>query len=85
MVDNISDPLCGSALNEAVDGFLYSYVASKLYTPSVIKQFNSKGLSEAYIVPFPITCCSFIMMARDHFKCMASSLGNSTFYLINTA
>ena len=71
--DNIPGLLCACALNETLDTSLFLYVISKAHTPSVMKQPDLKYFREALIVPFHLTCCSFVMTAFVHFECMASS------------
>ena len=49
MMDNTPGLLHACALNEAVDASLYSYVISKVFTPSIIKESDSKCFREAPI------------------------------------
>jgi len=79
-VDNTTGPLCACVLNEALDASLHLYLVSKVKTPSVIKQPDSKCFREAPIVSFHLICCSFVMTALIHFECMASSCGNSALH-----
>ena len=84
-VDNTTGPLRAGVLNEALDAFLHLYLASKVQTPSVIKQPDSKCFREAPIVSFHLTRCSFVMMALVHFECMASSRENSALHTVYCA
>ena len=69
---------------EALDVSMYSFVVSKVHTPSVAKQRDSKCFRETPVASFHLTSCSFIMMALVHFQCTASSRGNSTLRTFNT-
>ena len=62
-MDNIPSLLWACVLNKALDACRIKCGISKLYTHLVIKQSNSKCFWEAPIVPFHLTCCSFIVMA----------------------
>ena len=64
---------------------MYSFVISKVHTPSVTKQPDSKCIREAPFAFFHLTSCSFVMMALVHFQCTALSCGNSTLHTFNTA
>ena len=86
-MDNTPGPHRTCTLNKALlplNASLYSHVASKAYTPSVIKQSDLKCFREAPVVSFHLTRYSFIMTDLVYLECMASSLGNSTLYTINT-
>ena len=85
MVDKTPIPLCACAPIEALDASMYSLVVSKVHTPSVAKQRDSKCFREVPVASFHLTSCSFVMMALVHFQCMASSRGNSTLHTFNTA
>ena len=84
-MDNTPGPSWACVLNEVLDTSLHSYVVSKVYTPSVIKQSDSKCFREAPIVPFHLTRCRFVMTALVHFERMVSSRRNSALHTINTA
>ena len=81
-MDNTTGPLCACVLNDALDASLHLYLVSKVQTPSVIKQPDSKCFREAPIVSFYLTYCSIVMTALVHFKCMASSRGNSALHAL---
>ena len=70
---------------EALDASMHSFVVSKMHTPSIAKQRDSKCFREAPVASFHLTSCSFVMMALVHFRCMALSRGNSTLRTFNTA
>ena len=70
-MDNTTGPLRAYVLNEAFDASPHLYLVSKVQTPSVIKQPDSKCFREAPIVFFHLTRCSFVMTALVHFECMA--------------
>ena len=78
-------PLHACAPIEALDASMYSFVVSKVHTPSVVKQRDSKWFRETPVASFHLTSCSFVMMSLVHFQCMASSHGNSTLRTFNTA
>ena len=78
-------PLCACAPIEALDTSMYSFVVSKVHTPSVAKQRDLKCFREAPVASFHLTSCSFVMMALVHFQCTASSCGNSTLHTFNPA
>ena len=84
-MDKTLDPLRACAPIEALDASMYSFVVSKVHTPSVAKQSDSKCFREAPVASFHLTSYSFIMMALVHFQCTASSRGNSTLHTFNTA
>ena len=84
-MDKTPVPLCAYAPIEALDASMYSFVVSKVHTPSVAKLPDSKCFREAPVASFHLTSCSFVKMALVHFQCMASSRGNSTLYTFNTA
>ena len=52
-MDNTTGPLRACVLNAAFDAYLYLYLISKVQTPSVIEQPDSKCFREAPIVSFP--------------------------------
>ena len=54
-MDNTTGPLRACVLNEALDAFLHLYLVSKVQTPSVIKQPDSKRFREASVVSFHLT------------------------------
>ena len=70
-MDSASCLFQACALDEALDTFpehcLYFYDISKVYTPSVTKQSGLKCFREGPVVPFHLTCWSFIMTALVHF------------------
>ena len=70
---------------EALDASMYSFVVSKVHTPSVAKLPDSKCFREAPVASFHLTSCSFVKTALVHFQCTASSRGNSTLHTFNTA
>ena len=78
-------PFRACAPIEALDGSMYSFVVSKVHTPSVAKLPDSKCFREAPVASFHLTSCSFVKTALVHFQCMASSRGNSTLHTFNTA
>ena len=79
---NTTSPLRACVVNEALDASLHLYLISKVQTPIVIKQPDSKCFREAPIVSFHVTYCSFVMTALVHFECMASSHGNSALHVL---
>ena len=83
-MDKTPVPLRAYASIEALDASMYSFVVSKVHTPSVAKQHDSKCFREAPVASFHLTSCSFIMKALVHFQCTASSRGNSTLRTFNT-
>ena len=84
-MDKTPVPLRAYAPIEALDASMYSFVVSKVHTPSVAKLPDSKCFREAPVASFHLTSCSFVKTALVHFQCMASSRGNSTLYTFNTA
>ena len=70
-MDKTAGPLHACAPNEALDASMYSFVVSKVHTPSVAKQLDSKCFREAPVASFHLTSCSFVMMALVHFQCTA--------------
>ena len=62
-MDNTTGPLRACVLNEAFDASLHLYLISKVQTPSVIKQTDSKCFREAPIVSLHLTRCGFAMTA----------------------
>ena len=84
-MDKTPVPLRACAPIEALDASMYSFVVSKVHTPSVAKLPDSKCFREAPVASFHLTSCSFAKTALVHFQCMASSRGNSTLYTFNTA
>ena len=84
-MDKTPIPLRAYAPMEALDASMYSFVISKVHTPSVAKQRDSKCFREAPVASFHLTSCSFVMMALVHFQCKALSRGNSTLRTFNTA
>ena len=84
-MDKTPVPLRAGVPIEALDASMYSFVVSKVHTPSVAKQHDSKCFREAPVASFHLTSCSFVMMAPVHFQCAASSHGNSTLHTFNTA
>ena len=84
-MDKTHGPLRACAPIKALDASMYSFVVSKVHTPSVAKQPDSKCFREAPVASFHLTSCSFVLMALVHFQFMASSRGNSTLHTFNTA
>ena len=84
-MDKTPVPLRACAPIEALDASMYSFVVSKVHTPSVAKLPDSKCFREAPVASFHLTSCSFVKTALVHFQCMASSHGNSTLHTFNTA
>ena len=84
-MDKTPIPLRAGVPIEVLDASMYSFVVSKVHTPSVAKQRDSKCFREAPVASFHLTSCSFVMMAPVHFQCAASSHGNSTLHTFNTA
>ena len=84
-MDKTHSPLRACAPIEALDASMYSFVVSKVHTPSVTKQPDSKCFREAPVASFHLTSCSFVLMALVHFQFTASSHGNSTLHTFNTA
>ena len=74
-MDKTPVPLCACAPIEALDASMYSFVVSKVHTPSVAKLPDSKCFREAPDASFHLTSCSFVKTALVHFQCMASSRG----------
>ena len=74
-VDKTPFPLRVCAPIEALDTSMHSFVVSKVHTPSVAKQRDSKCFREAPVALFHLTIasCSFVMMALVHFQCTASA------------
>ena len=61
-------PLRACAPIEALDGSMYSFVVSKVHTPSVAKLPDSKCFREALVASFHLTSCSFVKTALVHFS-----------------
>ena len=80
-MDKTPGPLRACAPIEALDASMYSFVVSKVHTPSVAKQPDSKCFREAPVASFHLT----VMMALVYFQCTASSCGNSTLHTFNAA
>ena len=83
-MDKTPIPIRACAPIEASDASMYSFVVSKVHTPSDAKQCDSKCFREAPVASFHLTSCRFVMMALVHFQCTASSHGNSTLRTFNT-
>ena len=84
-MDKTHGPLRACAPIEALDASMYSFVVSKVHTPSVAKQPDSKCFREAPVASFHLTSCSFVLMSLVHFQCTTSSRGNSTLHTFKTA
>ena len=84
-MDKTHGLLRACALIEALDASMYLFVVSKVHTPSVAKQPDSKWFREAPVASFHLTSCSFVLMALVHLQCIAPSRANSTLHTFNTA
>ena len=66
-MDKTPVPLRTCAPIKALDASMYLFAVSKVHTPSVAKQRDSKCFREAPVASFHLTSCNFVMMALVHF------------------